>query len=74
MLTCACRCVLVKLEHDLCKFAQKLGLFFVEARERPQNFVLFAENFILDAKMVVLHIWMVVQMKSADFGVQKVYF
>ena len=74
MLTCAFRCVLVKLEHDLCKFAQKLGLFFVEARERPQDFVLFAENFILDVKMVVLHIWMVIWVKSADFDVEKVYF
>ena len=74
MLTCACRCVLVKLEHDLCKFAQKLGLFFVEARERPQDFVLFAANSMLDVKMVVLHIWMVIWMKSADFDVEKVYF
>ena len=64
----------MKLEHDLWKFAQKLGLFFVEARERPQDFVLFAENFILDVKMVVLHIWMVIWVKAADFDVEKVYF
>ena len=74
MLTCAFRCVLVESGHDLCKFAQKLGLFFVAPRERPQDFVLFAENFILDVKMVVLQGWMVIWMKSADFDVEKVYF
>ena len=74
MLTCAFRCVLVKSRHDLCKFAQKLGLFLVAPAQRPQDFVLFAVNFILDVKMVVLRIWMVIWMKSADFDVEKVYF
>ena len=46
----------------------------VAPAQRPQDFVLFAVNFILDVKMVVLRIWMVIWMKSADFDVEKVYF
>ena len=52
------------------KICTKVGTFF----QRPQDFVLFAGNFILDVKMVVLHIWMVIWVKAADFDVEKVYF